>query len=117
MQPAGSHILDVLEEYLERYPAERAQLDPLFAALDAEPEPTDRTTLPGHITCSAVVIDRDRRAACPRRAARTRGKTAGARDDRFTVMAGPRRGRAHRREAGKSGVETGGVRAHGRARP
>ncbi|WP_377273203.1 NUDIX domain-containing protein [Peterkaempfera sp. SMS 1(5)a] len=47
--------------YLERHPAEHGELEDLLAALDTGTDPTCRATLPGHITCSAVVIDRDRR--------------------------------------------------------
>ncbi|MFI9042079.1 NUDIX domain-containing protein [Streptomyces sp. NPDC053726] len=61
MPPARSDIRNLLKEYLEHHPAEREQLEPLVAALDSEAEPTSRATLPGHITCSAAVIDRDRR--------------------------------------------------------
>ncbi|MGW1411795.1 NUDIX domain-containing protein [Streptomyces sp. NPDC002403] len=61
MPPARSSIRDLLQKYLERHPAEREQLEPLLAMLDAESEPTSRGTRPGHITCSAAVIDRHRR--------------------------------------------------------
>ena len=58
MPPARSGILNLTEKYLERHPAEREQLNPLLAALEADAEPTSRAALPGHVTCSAVVIDR-----------------------------------------------------------
>jgi hypothetical protein len=61
MPPTRSDIRDLLTDYLERHPAEREQLAPLLAALDAPSGPTSRATMPGHVTCSAVVIDRDRR--------------------------------------------------------
>ncbi|MGW1107370.1 NUDIX hydrolase [Streptomyces sp. NPDC002540] len=61
MPPTRSDIRNLLTEYLERHPEERKRLEPLVVALDAEAEPSSRTTLPGHVTCSAVVIDRDRR--------------------------------------------------------
>ncbi|MET7548493.1 NUDIX domain-containing protein [Streptomyces sp. NPDC005078] len=61
MPPARSGIRNLTEKYLERHPAEREQLNPLLAALEADAEPTSRAALPGHVTCSAVVIDRARR--------------------------------------------------------
>jgi 8-oxo-dGTP pyrophosphatase MutT (NUDIX family) len=61
MPPCLSHIRTVVTAYLDRRPGERDALAGLLAALDAGAEPTNRTTLPAHITCSAVVIDRHRR--------------------------------------------------------
>ncbi|MCX5395327.1 NUDIX domain-containing protein [Streptomyces sp. NBC_00094] len=61
MPPSLSHIRTVVTAYLDRHPGERDALAGLLAALDADAEPTNRTTLPAHITCSAVVIDRHRR--------------------------------------------------------
>lgn len=61
MPPSLSHIRTVVTDYLDRHPGERDALAGLLAALDAGAEPTNRTTLPAHITCSAVVIDRHRR--------------------------------------------------------
>ncbi|MFB7852937.1 NUDIX domain-containing protein [Streptomyces sp. NPDC056053] len=61
MPPARSDIRNLLRKYLERHPAEREQLEPLLVALGAKSEPTSRVTLPGHITCSATVIDREQR--------------------------------------------------------
>ncbi|MGP3690891.1 NUDIX hydrolase [Streptomyces sp. IBSNAI002] len=61
MTPARSALLDLVHEYLERYPSERDRLAPLSTALDEPGDPTSRATLPGHITCSAVVIDRSQR--------------------------------------------------------
>ncbi|MGW6574021.1 NUDIX hydrolase [Streptomyces sp. NPDC054945] len=61
MPPARSKIRDLVDAYLERHPAEHGRLEPLLKALAEPDEPTSRTTLPGHITCSAVVIDRSRR--------------------------------------------------------
>lgn len=46
---------------LDRHPGERDAPAGLLAGLDADAEPTSRTTLPAHVTCSAVVIDRHRR--------------------------------------------------------
>ena len=61
MPPARSHIHDLVQTYLERHPGERSNLTPLLASLHGAPMPTSRTTLPAHITCSAVVIRRDGR--------------------------------------------------------
>ncbi|MFF7097761.1 NUDIX domain-containing protein [Streptomyces rubradiris] len=61
MPPSLSHIRTVVTAYLERHPGERDALAGLLAALDVGAEPTNRTTLPAHITCSAVVIARRRR--------------------------------------------------------
>ncbi|MGK4585788.1 NUDIX domain-containing protein [Kitasatospora sp. HPMI-4] len=59
MPPTRSDIITLVRAYQERHRSERDGLEPLLALLDAEPEPTDRATLPAHITCSTVVIDRD----------------------------------------------------------
>ncbi|MDX3117837.1 NUDIX domain-containing protein [Streptomyces scabiei] len=61
MPPSLSHIRTVVTAYLDRHPGERGSLAGLLAGLDADAEPTSRTTLPAHVTCSAVVIDRHRR--------------------------------------------------------
>ncbi|OEJ35129.1 NUDIX domain-containing protein [Streptomyces subrutilus] len=61
MPPTRSHIRDLVTAYLVRHPAEEALLAPLVLALEAKDDPTSRSTLPGHVTCSAVVVDRDRR--------------------------------------------------------
>jgi 8-oxo-dGTP pyrophosphatase MutT (NUDIX family) len=48
--------------YLERHPGEAGRLAPITTAL-AEPtsDLTSRKTLPGHVTCSAIVVNPDRR--------------------------------------------------------
>lgn len=61
MPPSDAHIRTLLTAYLARHPAEAEQLAPLAGALEAGAAPTSRSTLPGHVTCSAVVIDRNRR--------------------------------------------------------
>ena len=58
--PARSHIRATAEAYLARHPHERESLAGLPALLDGGDDPCDRATLPGHVTCSAVVINRDR---------------------------------------------------------
>lgn len=57
MPPSRSHIRSTIEAYLARHPGERADLDALLVALNRLTAPTSRTTLPGQMTCSAVVID------------------------------------------------------------
>lgn len=59
--PSRSHIRATVETYLARHAEERQVLDGLLAVLDGAGEPSSRATLPAHVTCSAVVIDRDRR--------------------------------------------------------
>ncbi|MEU7071842.1 NUDIX domain-containing protein [Streptomyces narbonensis] len=61
MPPSSTHIRTLLTAYLDRHPGERDALAGLRATLDAAGDPTGRTTLPGHITCSVAVIDRDAR--------------------------------------------------------
>ncbi|TRV80935.1 NUDIX domain-containing protein [Streptomyces sp. 130] len=61
MPPSRSDIRDTIQTYLSRHAGERPSLEGLLAVLDSTEEPTSRATLPGHLTCSAVVIDRDRR--------------------------------------------------------
>lgn len=61
MPPSRSHIRATVEACLGRYGEEGAALDGLLAVLDGADEPSSRATLPGHVTCSAVVIDRNRR--------------------------------------------------------
>ncbi|WP_371640735.1 NUDIX domain-containing protein [Streptomyces virginiae] len=61
MPPTRAHIQDVVSAYLDRYPIEAPLLAPLLRLLDEDAEPTSRSTMPGHITCSAVVVDHDRR--------------------------------------------------------
>ncbi|MFI0777662.1 NUDIX domain-containing protein [Streptomyces sp. NPDC021212] len=61
MPPTRSHIRAATEAYLTRHPREREGLAGLLAVLDGPADPSSRATLPGHVTCSAVVIDRDRR--------------------------------------------------------
>ncbi|MFD6324439.1 NUDIX hydrolase [Streptomyces sp. NPDC058442] len=61
MPPSTDHIRSATEAYLSRHPRERGALAPLFAALIGTDEPTSRKTFPAHVTCSAIVIDGDRR--------------------------------------------------------
>ncbi|MFJ8660294.1 NUDIX domain-containing protein [Streptomyces sp. NPDC093795] len=57
MSPSASHIRAVVDAYLGRHPGERHGLTDLLTALETGGDPTSRSYLPGHITCSAVVID------------------------------------------------------------
>ncbi|MEU3147017.1 NUDIX domain-containing protein [Streptomyces sp. NPDC006999] len=59
--PSRSDIRATIETYLSRHVEERPSLEGLLAVLDGTEEPSSRATLPAHVTCSAVVIDRDRR--------------------------------------------------------
>nr|WP_246619356.1 NUDIX hydrolase [Streptomyces corallincola] len=61
MPPHHSDIRSATEAYLTRHPEERDTLAGLLATLDGVTDPCDPRTLPGHISCSAVVVDRDRR--------------------------------------------------------
>lgn len=62
MSPSSTAIRRTVEAYLGRHPGERDALARLLAALDRAFDATVRMPLPGHITCSAVVIDRQGRA-------------------------------------------------------
>ncbi|MFB7255113.1 MFS transporter [Streptomyces nojiriensis] len=61
LPPTRAHIQDVVTAYLERHPAEAPLLATLLQLLDEDAEPTSRSTMPGHITCSAVVVDHSSR--------------------------------------------------------
>ena len=50
-----------VEPYLARHPDERKALSGLMPVLDDADNPCSLDTLSDHVTCSAVVIDRDRR--------------------------------------------------------
>ncbi|WP_225827203.1 NUDIX hydrolase [Streptomyces naphthomycinicus] len=58
MPPNSTAIRRTVEAYLGRHPGEHDALAELLAALDRPGDVTARTALPGHITCSAVVVDR-----------------------------------------------------------
>ncbi|MER5708611.1 NUDIX domain-containing protein [Streptomyces sp. NPDC002122] len=61
MPPSPAQIRSLVAAYLDRHPGEHDALAPLTAALDSAGDPTSRATLPGHVTCSVAVIDRDER--------------------------------------------------------
>ncbi|RZU49914.1 8-oxo-dGTP pyrophosphatase MutT (NUDIX family) [Krasilnikovia cinnamomea] len=50
-------IRATVDAYLIRHPDEVGRLAPLTTALDADHDLTSRKTLPGHVTCSALVCD------------------------------------------------------------
>jgi 8-oxo-dGTP pyrophosphatase MutT (NUDIX family) len=53
-----SDIATTVSRYLDAYPAEKAGLEPLLEALGAaEDSILSRAGLPGHVTCSAAVLD------------------------------------------------------------
>jgi 8-oxo-dGTP pyrophosphatase MutT (NUDIX family) len=50
-------IIAVVHGYVERHPDEREHLRPLLEHLDDGLPITDRSAYPGHLTCSALVVD------------------------------------------------------------
>lgn len=61
MPLSSSSIRKTVQAYLGRHPGERDALARLLVALDLPVDVTARTTLPGHVTCSAVIVDRQGR--------------------------------------------------------
>ncbi|MFE5943959.1 NUDIX domain-containing protein [Streptomyces sp. NPDC056480] len=61
MPPSLSHVRDLITTHLTEHPAEHRSLSGLLDILDAGGDPTSRSALPGHLTCSAVVVDGARR--------------------------------------------------------
>lgn len=61
MPPSPTVIRRTVEAYLGRHPVERDALSGLLALLGRPVDATARAALPGHVTCSAVVIDRQGR--------------------------------------------------------
>jgi 8-oxo-dGTP pyrophosphatase MutT (NUDIX family) len=57
----ADHIAATVTAYRQRHPDEAGRLAPLTAALATNGDLTSRTTVPGHVTCSAIVLDPDRR--------------------------------------------------------
>ncbi|MFH8978630.1 NUDIX domain-containing protein [Streptomyces sp. NPDC017890] len=58
MPLSHDHIHTTVDAYLARHPHERKQLGTLLDALDrAGDEIASRSTLPGHVTCGAIVVD------------------------------------------------------------
>ncbi|MFD5791016.1 NUDIX domain-containing protein [Streptomyces sp. NPDC127037] len=58
---SSSSIRAIVDAYLDRHPGERGALAGLLDTLGRSGDVTSRTALPGHVTCSAVVVDRRRR--------------------------------------------------------
>lgn len=56
----AEQIAKTTTAYLERHPAEAGRLAPITAALGQPGDLTSRKTLPGHVTCSAIVVNPDR---------------------------------------------------------
>ena len=54
-------IAKAITAYLEREPGDADRLAPLVAALGEPTDITSRETFTGHVTCSAIVLDPDRR--------------------------------------------------------
>lgn len=61
MAPSVHHVRSVAKAYLARHSDERDSLTLLFDALTATDAPTSRKTYPAHVTCSAILINGDRR--------------------------------------------------------
>ncbi|MFF9278914.1 NUDIX hydrolase [Streptomyces griseosporeus] len=58
MAPSSHSIRKTVEAYLGHHPDEHDALAGLLAALDGPADLTARATLPAHVTCSAIVVDR-----------------------------------------------------------
>src|SRR5881409_3967413 len=54
-------IRTTVETYLARHPHERPQLGGLLKALERPTDIASRSTLTGHVTCGAIVVDSLRR--------------------------------------------------------
>lgn len=54
---SSQQIRSAVDAYLRRYPEEADRLAPLTAGLARTGDLTSRKTLPGHVTCSAFVLD------------------------------------------------------------
>jgi hypothetical protein len=64
MTVTRQQITATIGRYLDRYPADRAELDPLLAAVDDDrADLSSRATLPGHVTCGAAGDRRSRPGA------------------------------------------------------
>ncbi|MCK9896718.1 NUDIX hydrolase [Frankia sp. AgB32] len=53
----NDRVISLVRDYLVAYPAEAEALTPLLDLASASSPVTARTTLPGHVTCGAVVVD------------------------------------------------------------
>ncbi|MFB7939968.1 NUDIX domain-containing protein [Streptomyces sp. NPDC056049] len=61
MAPPLPDLRTLIAAYLDRNPSERDALAGLLTDLEGAGPPAERSAAPGHVTCSAVVIDRHRR--------------------------------------------------------
>ncbi|MFF4344918.1 GNAT family N-acetyltransferase [Kitasatospora sp. NPDC001540] len=61
MPAISAEIAATTLAHLARHPGEHARLRPLLDLLATADDPTDRATLPAHVTCSGVLVDRDLR--------------------------------------------------------
>lgn len=57
MTVTNREISCTLDRYLTRHPGEHDSLAPLLCSLADDAELTSRLTVPGHVTCGAVVIN------------------------------------------------------------
>ena len=55
-------LVELLERYAERHPAERATADRIRALVAGEPRCFERDCFPGHVTASAWIVSRESRA-------------------------------------------------------
>ncbi|THA86660.1 NUDIX domain-containing protein [Streptomyces sp. A0592] len=118
MPPTRSPLRDAVAAYLERHPAERDTLRDLLPSFDAGDDPAGRAAPPGHITCSAVVVDPRRRVLHVRHPADGTLRLPGGRvgpDDRTLLAAalrGVREGAGIAPSALCHTAEYGGVPVH-----
>jgi 8-oxo-dGTP pyrophosphatase MutT (NUDIX family) len=57
MPVTTSQIADIIARYLDQHPDERPGLQPLLTELEAGTDLASRSSLPGHVTSGAAVID------------------------------------------------------------
>ncbi len=57
----AADVRRMFDAYVERFPAERPNLEPIFESIAAGADVTTRSSFPAHVTASAVVIGDDGR--------------------------------------------------------
>lgn len=57
MPISTEEIRSTIEEYLLRHPEEAGRLEPVTSLLKQADEPTSPSTLPGHVTVNAILLD------------------------------------------------------------
>jgi 8-oxo-dGTP pyrophosphatase MutT (NUDIX family) len=57
----ADQVAKTVTAYLERHPDEADRLAPIDTALRRRGDITSRKTMPGHVTCSAIVVNPERR--------------------------------------------------------